>query len=194
MGLPWDSASTSTHFFTTTSTTSGFFSASEARVTKNMAKPRGCRSSSCRHFMGRSTGQPFHGDLRWFKHQPSWNSPRNPRIPRCEQWIGEKIKTGNNGCFKLWTMVVIWPSNIFCIYIIIYIYYIYVVSCKLPFKEFSEWEVAKQPNQIQSEWFLVGKNTGKTCPVALVHSWWSKGWRNPSEPMATSCQRSTTRY
>ena len=124
MGLPWDSASTSTHFFTTTSTTSGFFSASEARVTKNMAKPRGCRSSSCRHFMGRSTGQPFHGDLRWFKHQPSWNSPRNPRIPRCEQWIGEKIKTGNNGCFKLWTMVVIWPSNIFCIYIIIYILYI----------------------------------------------------------------------
>ena len=46
----------------------------------------------------------------------------------------------------------------------------YVVSCKLPFKEFSEWEVAKQPNQIQSEWFLVGKkNTGKTCLVALVH-------------------------
>ena len=35
----------------------------------------------------------------------------------------------------------------------------YVVSCKLPFKEFSEWEVAKQPNQIQSEWFLVGKKT-----------------------------------
>jgi hypothetical protein len=44
------------------------------------------------------------------------------------------------------------------IYIYVYIY-MYVVSCKLPFKEFSEWEVAKQPNQIQSEWFLVGKKT-----------------------------------
>ena len=41
-------ASTSTHFFTTTSTTSGFFSAIEARDTRNMAKAKGCRSSSCR--------------------------------------------------------------------------------------------------------------------------------------------------
>lgn len=46
-------------------------------------------------------------------------------------------------------------------------------------------EVAKQPNQIQSEWFLVGKKHGENLS-SRISSWWSKGWRNPSEPMATS--------
>ena len=40
-------SSVSIHFLTTISMTSGFFKAIEALVARNIAKPRGCRSSSC---------------------------------------------------------------------------------------------------------------------------------------------------
>ena len=54
-----------------------------------------------------------------------------------------------------------------------------MVSCKLPFKEFSEWEVAKQPNQIQSEWFLVGKKHGENLSSRISSFMVVKGMEKP---------------